>query len=74
MHGWWVPGISPCERTFRLRSQMVHVWDHFDYTQDIAWWRAQGWPLLKVDFLRSPVLLNGKLVQGVAGFPPRQTD
>ncbi|KAI0339318.1 glycoside hydrolase family 95 protein [Trametopsis cervina] len=26
---------------------MVHVWDHFDYTQDTAWWRAQGWPLLK---------------------------
>ncbi|KAK0199846.1 glycoside hydrolase family 95 protein [Desarmillaria ectypa] len=26
---------------------MVHVWDHFDYTQDIAWWQAQGWPLIK---------------------------
>ncbi|KAJ7740936.1 glycoside hydrolase family 95 protein [Mycena maculata] len=26
---------------------MVHVWDHFDYTNDIAWWQAQGWPLLK---------------------------
>ena len=28
---------------------MVHVWDHFDYTGDIAWWRDQGWPLLKVN-------------------------
>ncbi len=27
---------------------MLHVWDHFDYTNDIAWFKAQGWPLLKV--------------------------
>ncbi|KAF5381765.1 hypothetical protein D9615_005480 [Tricholomella constricta] len=27
---------------------MMHVWDHFDYTNDIAWWKSQGWPLLKV--------------------------
>jgi alpha-L-fucosidase 2 len=27
---------------------MVHVWDHFDYTQDVMWWKSQGWPLLKV--------------------------
>ncbi|KAJ7678231.1 glycoside hydrolase family 95 protein [Mycena polygramma] len=26
---------------------MLHVWDHFDYTNDVAWWKAQGWPLLK---------------------------
>ncbi|PFH51636.1 glycoside hydrolase family 95 protein [Amanita thiersii Skay4041] len=26
---------------------MIHIWDHFDYTGDVAWWRAQGWPLLK---------------------------
>ncbi|RDB26766.1 putative alpha-fucosidase A [Hypsizygus marmoreus] len=26
---------------------MIHVWDHFDHTNDVAWWRAQGWPLLK---------------------------
>ncbi|EIW76069.1 glycoside hydrolase family 95 protein [Coniophora puteana RWD-64-598 SS2] len=26
---------------------MIHVWDHFDYTGDVAWWKAQGWPLLK---------------------------
>jgi hypothetical protein len=29
-------------------SQMIHVWDHFDYTNDVGWWKAQGWPLLKV--------------------------
>ncbi|KAI0051595.1 glycoside hydrolase family 95 protein [Auriscalpium vulgare] len=26
---------------------MVHVWDHFDFTGDTIWWKAQGWPLLK---------------------------
>ncbi|KAI0030348.1 glycoside hydrolase family 95 protein [Vararia minispora EC-137] len=26
---------------------MVHVWDHFDFTHDITWWKTQGWPLLK---------------------------
>ncbi|KDN34548.1 hypothetical protein RSAG8_12351, partial [Rhizoctonia solani AG-8 WAC10335] len=26
---------------------MIHVYDHFDYTNDVAWWRTQGWPLLK---------------------------
>lgn len=26
---------------------MMHVYDHFDYTNDVAWWRRQGWPLLK---------------------------
>ncbi|KAF8631453.1 hypothetical protein AX15_002391 [Amanita polypyramis BW_CC] len=26
---------------------MIHVWDHFDYTNDVAWWTSQGWPLLK---------------------------
>ncbi|KAF8634070.1 hypothetical protein AX17_004332 [Amanita inopinata Kibby_2008] len=26
---------------------MIHVWDHFDYTNDVAWWKTQGWPLLK---------------------------
>ncbi|KAF9004601.1 glycoside hydrolase family 95 protein [Cyathus striatus] len=25
----------------------VHVWDHFDFTNDVAWWKKQGWPLLK---------------------------
>ena len=27
---------------------MVHVWDHFDYSGDVQWWKSQGWPLLKV--------------------------
>ncbi|KDQ10794.1 glycoside hydrolase family 95 protein [Botryobasidium botryosum FD-172 SS1] len=26
---------------------MIHVWDHFDHTNDVVWWKAQGWPLLK---------------------------
>ncbi|KAF8908099.1 glycoside hydrolase family 95 protein [Gymnopilus junonius] len=26
---------------------MFHVWDHFDHTNDVAWWKAQGWPLVK---------------------------
>ncbi|KAI5826662.1 glycoside hydrolase family 95 protein [Schizophyllum commune Tattone D] len=26
---------------------MIHVWDHFDYTNDVDWWKAQGYPLLK---------------------------
>ncbi|KZV74228.1 glycoside hydrolase family 95 protein [Peniophora sp. CONT] len=25
----------------------IHVFDHFDYTHDVAWWQTQGWPLLK---------------------------
>lgn len=26
---------------------MIHVWDHFDFTNDIQWFKSQGWPLLK---------------------------
>ncbi|KAI1176086.1 Six-hairpin glycosidase-like protein [Nemania sp. FL0916] len=26
---------------------MQHVWDHFDYSQDVAWLQRQGYPLLK---------------------------
>ncbi|CAE6534742.1 unnamed protein product [Rhizoctonia solani] len=26
---------------------MVHVYDHFDYTNDVVWWRTRGWPLIK---------------------------
>uniref|UniRef100_D8QJY6 Glycoside hydrolase family 95 protein n=1 Tax=Schizophyllum commune (strain H4-8 / FGSC 9210) TaxID=578458 RepID=D8QJY6_SCHCM len=26
---------------------MMHVWDHFEYTNDVDWWKAQGYPLLK---------------------------
>uniref|UniRef100_A0A0W0FSY2 Putative glycoside hydrolase family 95 protein n=1 Tax=Moniliophthora roreri TaxID=221103 RepID=A0A0W0FSY2_MONRR len=28
-------------------ANMMHVWDHFDYTGDAEWWKAQGWPLIK---------------------------
>jgi len=27
--------------------QMLHVWDHFDHTNDVDWWKTQGWPLVK---------------------------
>ncbi|KAF9479521.1 glycoside hydrolase family 95 protein [Pholiota conissans] len=26
---------------------MLHVWDHFDFTNDVDWWKRQGWPLIK---------------------------
>ncbi|KAF2090379.1 glycoside hydrolase family 95 protein [Saccharata proteae CBS 121410] len=26
---------------------MQHVWDHFEYSQDIKWFRDQGYPLIK---------------------------
>uniref|UniRef100_A0A8H8CIZ1 Glycoside hydrolase family 95 protein n=1 Tax=Psilocybe cubensis TaxID=181762 RepID=A0A8H8CIZ1_PSICU len=26
---------------------MIHVWDHFDHTNNVTWWRNQGWPLIK---------------------------
>lgn len=26
---------------------MIHVWDHFDHTNDVTWWKCQGWPLIK---------------------------
>ncbi|KAL0958845.1 hypothetical protein HGRIS_014164 [Hohenbuehelia grisea] len=26
---------------------MFHVWDHFEFTNDVTWWRTQGWPLIK---------------------------
>ncbi|KAH8096812.1 glycoside hydrolase family 95 protein [Cristinia sonorae] len=25
----------------------IHVWDHFDYTNDVEWWKTQGYPLIK---------------------------
>ena len=24
-----------------------HVWDHFDYSQDVSWYRQTGYPILK---------------------------
>ncbi|KAG1733874.1 glycoside hydrolase family 95 protein [Suillus paluster] len=26
---------------------MIHAWDHFDHTNDVQWWKTQGWPLVK---------------------------
>ncbi|CAE6531252.1 unnamed protein product [Rhizoctonia solani] len=26
---------------------MLHVYDHFDYTNDVIWWKTQGWPMIK---------------------------
>lgn len=26
---------------------MQHVWDHFDYTQNVSWYRQTGYPILK---------------------------
>ncbi|KAF7760242.1 CAZyme family GH95 [Agaricus bisporus var. burnettii] len=26
---------------------MLHVWDYFDYTNDLDWFKSVGWPLLK---------------------------
>lgn len=26
---------------------MQHVWDHFDYSQDVAWLKSSGYPMLK---------------------------
>ncbi|TRM55983.1 glycoside hydrolase family 95 protein [Schizophyllum amplum] len=39
---------------------MIHVWDHFDYTNDVSWWKSQGYPLLKV--LASPQFHLNKLI------------
>ena len=35
-----------------VKFKMLHVWDHFDYTNDVKWWRSTGWPLLKVSHVR----------------------
>jgi alpha-L-fucosidase 2 len=26
---------------------MLHVYDRLSFTNNVTWWRAQGWPLLK---------------------------
>ncbi|OSX62210.1 glycoside hydrolase family 95 protein [Postia placenta MAD-698-R-SB12] len=36
------PGENP-----RFYRSMIHVWDHFDYTNNVMWFKEQGWPLLK---------------------------
>ena len=47
---------------------MIHAWDHFDYTNDVAWWKDQGWPLVKVP--SRPAHIRGYLqvFQGIAQF------
>ncbi|KAF7303769.1 Glycoside hydrolase family 95 protein [Mycena indigotica] len=25
----------------------IHIWDHYEVSQDTLWWRTQGWPLIK---------------------------
>jgi len=51
---------------FGVIMQMLHVWDHFDYTNDVAWFRAQGWPLLKVTVLQfSPSSLPSVLLSAI---------
>lgn len=49
---------------------MDHVWDHFDYTNDLDWWKSQGWPLVKVRhiLLFISMHLGSFAVKGVAGF------
>ncbi len=50
---------------------MFHVWDHLDFTQDVAWFKSQGWPLLKVRYLSLRCLFPKKLtrhLQSVAQF------
>ncbi|KAF7792686.1 hypothetical protein EIP86_003784 [Pleurotus ostreatoroseus] len=48
---------------------MIHVWDHFDYTNDVSWLKAQGWPLLKVSNMHYIIFRTlSKCVQGVASF------
>lgn len=51
--------------------QMIHVWDHFDYTNDVEWFKTQGWPLLKVRHLSDITVehcAHDLCSQGVAGF------
>ena len=49
---WMVRSLLLSSRTVTQISvaiKMLHAWDHFDYTHDLAWFKAQGWPLLKVN-------------------------
>ncbi|KAF8523416.1 glycoside hydrolase family 95 protein [Gautieria morchelliformis] len=40
-------GMKGVGGTAQWAESMIHAWDHFDYTNDVTWWKAQGWPLLK---------------------------
>ncbi|KAF7979349.1 hypothetical protein HWV62_42781 [Athelia sp. TMB] len=54
MQSTWAPrGAQTAQFLYNIsrgwvtHDEMIHVWDHFDYTNDVAWWKAQGWPLVK---------------------------
>jgi alpha-L-fucosidase 2 len=40
---WLMPPRDPAAAAW----MMQHVWDHFDYTQDVGWLTKQGYPLIK---------------------------
>lgn len=46
-HTGMKPGAQWADYPEANAWMMVHVWDHFDFTNDIAWWKTQGYPLLK---------------------------
>lgn len=48
----------------------MHAWDHFDYTNDVEWWKTQGWPLVKVCRIdrSEPIYTQCQFAQGVASF------
>ncbi|KEP45114.1 glycoside hydrolase family 95 protein [Rhizoctonia solani 123E] len=44
---WMVcSSIGKSSRLLNL-AKMMHIYDHLDYTNDVSWWKRQGWPLLK---------------------------
>ena len=47
MLGWYAISLK-CLWQYTHGYQMIHAWDHFDYTNDVQWWKSQGWPLVKV--------------------------
>lgn len=50
---------------------MIHAWDHFDYTNDVQWWKSQGYPLVKVIMLVAfETKLHDATLVGCCEFPP----
>ncbi|CCO35335.1 hypothetical protein BN14_09452 [Rhizoctonia solani AG-1 IB] len=54
MEKTWVPRGSETARVLYnstsgwvVHNAMFHVYDHFDYTNDVTWWKEHGWPMLK---------------------------
>ncbi|KAG9257237.1 alpha-L-fucosidase, partial [Emericellopsis atlantica] len=47
----WAPRGSETAKLLRHPASaawmMQHVWDNFDYTRDVAWFKRQGYPLIK---------------------------